>query len=374
MLTLIASMFDGHTPAESRAQSNGTQQARQAIQQTPQRAKSFLERQGQPLVGYAVNLHYNDDQQRYLDAIDDVAELGCNAVIITTPAFQTNGASTEIRLEVGPGRGPYRARLLELIQKVKQRGMTTVLMPMVLFTHPRGSEWRGKLVPDNWDRWWKSYERMTDYFVDIATEAKVDIFVVGSELLTTESQRHRWLRVITRVRDKFDGAITYSSNFDAFSDPTFWDAVDFIGMNAYFDLVGNHEDEHPPMEHLVERWKNHRENALAFSRSQGKPLLFTEMGYPSAPWGLKRPWEYIPYEDSVADHSVQRDGYDAFFQTWSDDLKKTQTGSDSPFAGVFFYEWDPYREGEIKDTFYGIRGKPTFQLVKDRLRDITNQR
>lgn len=334
------------------------------------RGGQFLKQYGRPLVGFALNIHYNDDQNLYLNAIDELATLGCNAVMFSTPAFQTNGASNNIRMEVGPGRGPYRERLIALIKHARQRGMTTALMPTVLFTAPRGGEWRGKIVPDSWDKWWQSYQRMTDHFVAIAVEANVDIYVVGSELLTTEKQTQRWRKVIARVRKQFAGSLTYSANFDAYGDPTFWDQLDLVAMNGYFNLTGEHQNDHPPIEHVTQQWRNHRKKVLAFAASQGKPLLFTELGYPSAPWGLKRPWDYVPYNDTVSTPAVQRDGYEAFFQSWRTDLEKVDllkpaADLEAPLAGVFFYEWDPYREGDSKDTHYGIRGKPAFDVVKN---------
>lgn len=358
------------------APSRGDQPRKQAKHS---RGIEFLQQNGRPLAGFAINFHYNDDRELYLKAIDELAGLGCNAVLISTPAFQTNGASTDIRLEVGPGRGPYRERIIELIKRAKEHGMVTALMPTVLFTAPRGGEWRGRIVPDSWDKWWASYKRMTDHFTAIANEAEVDLYVVGSELLTTEKQTQRWQKIIAHVRQQFDGALTYSGNWDHYNEPTFWGQLDFVAMNGYFDLKGDHEDDHPPIEHVTEQWQAHREQVLAFATSQGKPLLFTEMGYPSAPWGLKDPWDYLPFEDSVIDAAVQHDGYDAFFRTWMHDLNnvifsKPIADGEAPFAGVFFYEWDPYRSGEINDIHYGIRGKPAFKLIKDRLAEFNADR
>lgn len=340
---------------------------------------AFLQQDGRPLVGFAINLHYNDDHTLYLNAIDELANLGCNAVLFSTPAFQTNGASNDIRLEVGPGRGPYRERLIELITRARQRGMTTALMPTVLLSAPRGGEWRGKIVPDSWDKWWQSYQRMTDHFVAIANEANVDIYIVGSELLTTEKQTQRWQKIISRVRKQFDGPLTYSGNFDAYADPTFWDQLDLVAMNGYFDLAGDHKSDHPPLEHVIKQWQTHRKRVLAFAASQGKPLLFTEVGYPSASWGLKNPWDYLPYDDTVSDPTVQRDGYEAFFQTWQTDLQKTNLPNSkadpkAPLAGTFFYEWDPYRSGDAKDTHYGVKGKPAFDVVKTWLSKLNARR
>jgi len=274
-------------------------------------------------------------------------------------------------LEVGPDRGPYRSRLVELIRHAKRRGMTTALMPTIRLAEPRGGEWRGQIVPDNWDQWWRSYQRMTDHFVTIAVDTEVDLYIIGSELLTTENQSGRWRRLIAQVRSRFKGPLTYSGNWDSYSGPTFWADLDLIALNGYFDLTAGHDSDHPPLSHLTAQWRQQRKQLVAYSRRLGKPLLMTEVGYPSRSTGLKSPWDYWPDDDEVADHAVQRAGYDAFFTAWAEDLKRPQN-NDSPLAGIFFYEWDPYRAGEKHDTHYGVRGKPSYQLIKQRLREFSS--
>jgi len=69
----------------------------------------LIQPSGRPIIGFAINFHYNDDQQRYLEALDEIAELGCNAVLFSTPAFMTNGAASRISLEVGPDRGDRKS-------------------------------------------------------------------------------------------------------------------------------------------------------------------------------------------------------------------------------------------------------------------------
>ena len=100
-----------------------------------------------PLRGFAISLHHTEQLSLYLDAIDQIASLGFNCVEIATPAYQTDGAAHEIRIETGPGRGPSRSQLVKLLKHAKRRGLTVALMPQVLFTDPRGNEWRGKDPP-----------------------------------------------------------------------------------------------------------------------------------------------------------------------------------------------------------------------------------
>jgi hypothetical protein len=140
----------------------------------------------QLMVGFALNLHHTDDPAAFIHAIDQIADLGANTVEILTPCFQEHGASEEIRVVVGPGRSPRREHLVSVLKHARARGLTTVLMPLVLFENPRGNEWRGKIQPERWDRWWRSYGQNFDYFLQIATECDVSVLSVGSELLSSE--------------------------------------------------------------------------------------------------------------------------------------------------------------------------------------------
>ena len=151
---------------------------------------------------------YHSTYKDHLQAIDEMADLGCNSVEIITPAFQTDGQSQQVRIETGPKRGPLRWQLLALLHHAHQRGLTTTLMPQVLFTHPRGNEWRGKINPPNWGPWWDSYQRVIDYFLDIAQEASVDVFCVGSES-REEVSRKVWASQFPTIFKTIDSSSGY---------------------------------------------------------------------------------------------------------------------------------------------------------------------
>ena len=317
----------------------------------------------QPLRGFAISLHHTDQLDRYVQAIDEMAALGCNSIEIATPAFQTNGASQQIDIQTGSGRGPYREQLIELLHHAKSRGLYTALMPQVLFTHPRGNEWRGKIHPDQWEPWWQSYQNMIDYFLDIAIETKVDLFSVGSELISTERQIDRWKTLIAHVRGRFNGLLTYSTNWDHYHVPTLWQHLDMIGVSGYWNLTSDAQHDPPTHEELTQRWIGIRDKLLAFAATQDRPILFTEVGYPSLPWALKDPWNYVNSDDIPADTHAQHRGYAAFLSAW--DHRLIENPDTRIMAGVFFYEWDPYHEGGPQDSGYGVRGKPAFDLLKE---------
>jgi hypothetical protein len=289
--------------------------------------------------------------------------MGFNTVEVLTPTFQTDGAAEQIKVIVGPGRSPRREDLVRVLKHAHERGLTTVLMPLVLFESPRGNEWRGKIQPERWDNWWAGYRRNMDYFLDIANEAEVSVFSVGSELLSTEKQADRWDPFIKHVRKRFKGRLSYSTNWDHFQVPAFWKQLDMIGISCYWDMTKLAKSDPPETEALAQRWSQIRKDVLDFAATQQKPVFLTEIGYPSLPWGLKDPWNYVNTKDATSTPEVQERGYKAFLAAWDDLLlHKPEPGR---FAGVCFYEWDVYQSGGPTDTGYGIRGKPTHDLLRN---------
>ncbi len=97
--------------------------------------------------------------------------------------------------------------------------------------------------------------------------------------------RDNWARVISEVRQEFDGQLTYAANFDQYHMVAFWDRLDLMGINAYFPLRRRElpASEFAQMEPLLEaRWATILESILEFQDNQGlnrMRVLFTELGY-----------------------------------------------------------------------------------------------
>ncbi len=323
-----------------------------------------------PFIGAALNLYHTDQLDLYLRAIDQIADTGFSAVQIVTPMFQTDGASPGVGVEVGPDRGPSPEAIAALLRHAKARGLATMLMPQVNFTDPRGNEWRGKLQPEQWGPWWASYRQTIDRFLDIAIENDVDVFVVGCELLTTHKPEHqdRWRGIIDQARTRYNGLLTYSTTWDTYHKVGFWDHLDAIGVSGYWDLTTLAADpQHPTPDALQARWHEIKQSLLAFAQSRGKPVLLTEVGYPSLPWALKDPWNYVNSQNAPADHDAQAAGYRAFISAWNGAIAPPGSAilGDSRAWGVFFHKWDPYHQGGPDDTGYGMAGKPALGLVRD---------
>ena len=314
-------------------------------------------------VGFNFNVYHPDDLAAYREGIDQVAGLGFGSVQFVVPMFQRDGGSIEVWTAGGPGFGPTREQLVELIRYAKGKGMRVSLMPQVNFMKPRGNEWRGKIQPPSWRVWWASYQAAMDQYVDIANETDVDQLVVGCELISTQGADHleRWRSLIEHIRGRYSGSLTYSTTWDSYHRVLFWDRLDRIGVSGYWDMTEGAADPGRPTDaELAARWSQIQRELRAFSELVGKPVLVTELGYPSLAWALEKPWNYVQSGGVKRDVEAQRRGYEAAVGAW----RPVLDAEEDWLAGVMLYKWDIFGWGGERDTGYGVRGKPAYGVVE----------
>ncbi len=313
------------------------------------------------VAGFTIKLYHTKQPALYLDAIDELAAHGFDAVQIVVPMFQRDVTATELSVTASPGRCPAPADVVALLQRANSRGLRTAVMPFVQIDQRRGDDWRGTLRPLRWDAWWASYRAALTHWLDVAREGGADAFCVGSELTSTQGQTAQWVALIDHCRRRpFDGRLYYSANFTNFGHEAvkYWPHLDMIGVNGYFDLTEGAANDPPSATDLADAWRRNRDRLLNFARAQRLPLLLTEVGYSSQSQTLRKPWDYVTGLRKPADHSAQERGYRAFIDTWG------RVPSRSGYAGVFFYEWDPVARGGASDVTYGVRGKPALDVLR----------
>jgi hypothetical protein len=99
--------------------------------------------------------------------------------------------------------------------------------------------WRGQIgqgfIQTQWDDWFYSYTQYMKLMASTAESLGVDLLIVGTELSETEAQESHWRQVIAAIRKKYSGAIVYGANHGGigWDNVKWWDAVDFIGLDAY---------------------------------------------------------------------------------------------------------------------------------------------
>lgn len=302
-----------------------------------------------PLRGVGMQIQRIDWIDEYKKSIDEVADLGADAVLLVVDARMENGASSCVYLDMR--LTPTPDQLAQLIDHAKKRKLRVMLMPIVLLDNPRGMEWRGTINPDDWPRWWESYRAMLYHYCWIAEGHGVDVLVVGSELVSTETKSDEWHKTIAMVRQYFGGMLTYSSNWDHYKDIPFWDQLDLIAMNSYWALGRDHRVK---PEEIQQRWADIQKNVLGFSRQKGKPLLFTEVGWHSLRNTAHEPWDYTQLSQPI-DLDLQKRLYEGFFKAWY---------GNPGLGGFFIWEWTP-GDGGPDNRGYTPEGKPAANVVRE---------
>ena len=105
-----------------------------------------------------------------------------------------------------------------------------------------------------------------------------------------------WTDMIERIREEFDGPLTYAANFDQYEFVSFWDRLDLLAINAYFSLrqeVRTDLDIDGLAILLEEGWRGVLGTLREFLVSRGIPehrVLFTELGYTKRANCTIQPW------------------------------------------------------------------------------------
>lgn len=217
--------------------------------------------------------------------LDDLARIGVNWVAIHPyGSIRADGTVGSRRLE---GDEPPEW-ITRPIREAHARGMSILVIPHLAYWGSPFS-WRGAIeFPDPKDRA-RFFETYTAWIARIARDAKdADGFSIGNETDRLVCCEAEWRAVIAAVRKETRAHLTYASNFDAYERVPFWDALDAIGVQAYFPLS---ESATPTDDELSAAWKREIERMHALSLRLGKPVVCTELGYDLSLDAARRPWE-----------------------------------------------------------------------------------
>lgn len=292
--------------------------------------------------GVALGLFASDPNWNYQPLVEEIRGRGATDVLVVVNAYQSDRFASDIALS--PGRSPSEATVIRTLLQVRQAGMRAALMPVVRLEKRDPHEWRGLIAPaDGLDAWFASYSRFVLPLARLAEDTGAQRFVVGSELGSLEPYQEHWRGLISELRDRFSGALTYSANWDHVDAVQFWDALDEVGLTAYFPLTTGREPA--SLQSLADAWQSPRAEIDAIGRRAGKPVLITEIGYPSRGSAAGQPWDDASAAelDLRLQQRLYRSFCDAFAQTPS-------------VSG--FYVWNWFGFGGPRDLSFTPRGKP----------------
>ena len=300
-----------------------------------------------PIRGIFIAPHFEGERTdaQLASMIDEVEALGASHVIYVVQWGQKDIYSTQI--------GPYQwgtddDEIERLAQATHDRGMKVVLFPILHLAEIAPGRWRGRLDPTEREVWWSNYHRFILHYAELAARVDADLYSLGSELGTMEGDVERWHQLAAHVRARYQGPLTYSANWDHVQQVAFWDALDLVGINAYFPLT---DSDDASQAQLTTMWGVLQRLIGGWRWALGKPLLFTEVGYPSVDGGARRPYHYDA--QGPIDLEEQRRAVAAFTTVW---------GPSPGFAGTFWWIWTG--AGGSTDPGYSVRNKPAQAILK----------
>jgi hypothetical protein len=242
---------------------------------------------------------------------------------------------------------PSRESLSQAVTQAHRLGMRVLLFPILFIRELTDDDWRGTLAPADLDLWWEAYTTFILEAARWAAARQVESFSVGSELCSLEADTARWRELIRQVRRVYPGEVTYSANWDHLEVLQFADDLDVLGMNAYFEIGRPGAG----LAELVANWQPILDDVERWQRRHGKPVVVTEVGYPSRAGATVDPWNYLG--EGEVDVEEQELGYRAFMTAWS---------TRPWLAGAYFYLWwdDPDDGGRG----YTPREKPAARTLR----------
>lgn len=251
--------------------------------------------------------------------------------------------------------GETQAGLRKSTRLAKQEGLQVMLKPQV---YVPGS-WIGNVdfeTESEWIKWEKGYRSYIMSMVNLAIEEQIGMICIGTEIShSIEKREVFWRTLISEIRDVYTGKLVYSANWDSYKDVSVWDALDYVGISAYFPLS---ETSTPSQRELLKKWRPIIRKLELYSSRVGKPILFTEFGYLSVDGCADKAWELEKAVHNLSlNEQAQANAIDALFMAhWNQEY----------WAGGFLWKWFPNMQGHegYPDKDYTPQGKKSAEVLK----------
>ena len=205
-------------------------------------------------------------------------------------------------------------------------GLKVMLKPQIWL---RGGHFAGNVhFDDPRERalWFARYRRWILHYARLAEQNGSDLFCIGNELGKMAQYEAEWREMIAAVRRIYSGPITYASHWGGELETlNFWDELDYIGLNNYQPLVQDGISSAAVLQRSAEELARRVERVQQRWR---RPVLFTEVGFPSVQGGARQPWN--ERVSSVVDVAEQSRAYEAIFRAFYN----------KPwFYGMYWWKW-----------------------------------
>lgn len=327
----------------------GTRQAeKQASQVKFQKGFCFAHEGYQIYNGYL--------SRKSFESLQKLKSLGTNWISLSPFGYlQQANKPGYLRYSSGPGSENDES-IITAAFYAKELGMGVLLKPHVLMSSPHWG-WPGEIemaTEADWQEFFTCYYSWIRHYALLAEMYDMDMLCVGVELMqATRSHQKEWRDMIDKIRQIYHGPLLYAANWwQEFDQITFWDDLDYIGLNCYYPLSKkdsvSYEDLKNGAEALVP-------NMARVATQYHKPIIFTEVGFTST----EKSWQN-PHQDDrrgKIDLQDQALAYRAVFETfWSKPW----------FYGCYWWKWPTYLEyGGERHPGFTPNGKPAEQVIAE---------
>ena len=299
--------------------------------------------------GMVLGLYAGIPDYDYAEELDRIAGTGATGVSLQAIYRMDTGQSTEIRRH--PTSSPTEESLRQTFRQAKVRGLRMMFFPTLnLRDEAENADWwRGNIAPSDWDLWWRNYTDFNVRLAALAQEGGVEWYSLGTEMASTHPFPDRWRQLAVEVRKVFKGKLVYSVNFDSHDSFTFGDCLDVIGINTY-DPIAKY-DHYPSEPQVRDAWWWIVYKARTLTARFNRPVMITEVGYPSVAHAHVGPWDFRtdkPLDLALQDHLLK--GAFGVLRHWSD--------GDAVFYYLYGENLNEKPIGGPRDRTYAVWGKP----------------
>lgn len=287
--------------------------------------------------------------------MQDVVDINANWLAVSPFAFSRKGKPKVIFGTMGQWWGESPKGAQAIASYAHSAGLKVMIKPQVWMP----DDWAGTydLQEENkWQEWEKSYEKYILTFAEIAAETKAELFCIGTEYKIAAVQREQfWRELIQKIRKTYTGKLTYAANWDHFQNIPFWDALDYIGIDAYFPLL---DMKTPDIDQLKAAWQTPLQEIEKVQTKFDKPVLFTEYGYLCVDGAAWRVWENeANIHQLLRNETAQNHAFQALYESiWHKDW----------FAGGFLWKWfiNPNYDDQPYEKGYDPKGKKCAATIR----------
>lgn len=276
--------------------------------------------------------------------IEGFSSMGVTSVSLVVAWYQATAESEKIAAV--PSQTVRDEALVHAINEAHRNGLKVMLKPHV---DCLDGTFRGEIRPS--EAWFASYREFILHYARLAETYHVSLLCVGTELENTSIQGWlpEWSRIIDEVRAVYKGKLTYAANWTEYGTVSFWDKIDFVGIDAYFPVTQKFD---PSQEEIDGGWAQIAEKLAAWRTEQGisKPVIFTEIGYQSADGSNVTPWQTTSRKEDQEEQAMVLEGMFRAMEhrEW--------------FKGIYWWNYFPREAWKPLD--FTIKGKKAEEVLR----------